>query len=87
MSKDKEGALYYLMTETFSYNENKIVPLAKSAIDDLQELVNRDKPIGVVIGKVSHKLEPLCPVCEQWLTLTEQENFCPRCGQRLDWKK
>jgi hypothetical protein len=39
VKRDYQGALYYLMTETHQLN-GEIVPLAKRAIDDLQELIN-----------------------------------------------
>lgn len=79
MSKDYRGALYYLMTETVAYNDNKLIPLAEQALDDLQELVKRNEPMKPIKQNDSFGL---CPICKQDLGRT---NYCETCGQRLDW--
>lgn len=91
MSKEEkstkyDGALYYLMTETVAYNDNKLIPLAKQALDDLQELVKRNEPMKVVKGgSTLGRYSPFCPNCDYELTFSEKEKYCPNCGQRLDW--
>lgn len=58
--------------------------------EKLLELVERDTPIQVFDMGVDNRgtiRTFICPVCHQWLTLTEKENFCPKCGQRLDWEE
>ena len=79
--RDYEGALYYLMTETVAYNDNKLIPLAKQALDDLQELVKRNEPMRPIYEKDGTRS---CPCCKgNWLT--PNFKFCSDCGQKLDW--
>ena len=86
--RDYEGALYYLMPETAQLNGGKIVPLAQSAIDDLQELVKRNEPMKLKTKRVKvsiddYRIDDYCPTCDEELYTTS--NYCPHCGQRLDW--
>ena len=92
MSKDYRGALYYLMTETVAYNDNKLIPLAKQALDDLQELVKRNEPVKLLKEKkYLHEFEwytvfGKCPLCGHYNPSTA--NYCGNCGQALekfDW--
>lgn len=82
--RDYKGALYFLMTETCAYNENAIIPIAKNAIDDLQELVNRNEPKKPLREpKMGHRR---CPVCGLLWIIPEMK-YCPDCGQKLDWSE
>ena len=86
--RDYEGALYYLMTETVAYNDNKLIPLAKQALDDLQELVKRNEPMKVkrktyLTDINCDELIGLCPNCNRFVK--DIYKRCPDCGQKLDW--
>lgn len=64
--------------------------LYKNETEILEELVERDTPMKVIIGGIDNHgrvREVICPICHQWLTFTEKENFCPKCGKRLDWSE
>lgn len=104
MSKEEkstkyEGALYYLMTETVAYNDNKLIPLAKQALDDLQELVKRNEPVRLLAydnncGMVEAKSTEDYNYDEWYCAMGycpicgEQNpidfNFCGKCGNKLD---
>ena len=62
--------------------------IGEIAMKVIEKLVERDTPMKIIdIGFDNHGIirTCICPVCHQWLTFTEKENFCPKCGQRLDW--
>lgn len=62
----------------------------KKEYDIIMEVVERDTPMKVIIGGIDNHgrlREVICPICHQWLTFTEKENFCPKCGKRLDWSE
>lgn len=67
---------------------------AKTAIEILKELVERDTPIkvGSTIGGFSH-VDYHCPKCKEYVgsansvRQSSPYNYCPYCGQRLEWKE
>lgn len=59
----------------------------KEAKDYLISLIERDTPMKAIDMEVDNlgiTRRVICPACRQWSTLTEKENFCPKCGQRLE---
>ena len=61
---------------------NKIVANG-IAVSLLEELVDRDTPKKLKQMGITF----VCPVCHRWLTFTDKQNFCSKCGQRLDWSE
>jgi PHP family Zn ribbon phosphoesterase len=73
-----------------SCGTNTEEPYESKILEALEELVERDTPKIVFIGGIDKQgkfKDVVCPICHQWLTFTEKENFCPKCGQRLDWSE
>lgn len=70
----------------------------ETAISNLQELVNRDKPKKAIKVSETERIKRAgythkCPVCKSSVgTITisgriEPNNYCCFCGQHLDWSK
>ena len=66
----------------------------KQSLDELEELKKRDTPLKVVKRVYQEHNRYDCPNCDYYLgyigtTITNtrilRENYCPNCGQRLDW--
>lgn len=62
--------------------------------DNLQELVDRATPMKPIENHYEEKgqepyIKPTCPRCEQLknkrYALCSLYNYCPICGQALDW--
>jgi len=54
------------------------------------KLEKRDTPMKPLIDKLDLWDEHKCPICESivWeVHVHKDENFCNKCGQRLDWSK
>ena len=51
----------------------------RSAIDSLQELVDKEKPEKPIEAGCHF----VCPNCKK--AFVEKPERCPHCGQRLDW--
>lgn len=67
---------------------------AKEWIDSLRELVEKETPVTLEYegdgydGKGNMIYDTaICPVCERHFEVDydEHSNYCPNCGQRLDW--
>ena len=61
----------------------------KKYLDLLQKLVDKETPKKVVI-KISKTpgCDPRnfhCPTCSRKLKRDRSYQYCPRCGQKLDW--
>ena len=73
------------MTQT---KRNSLMNKNSKALDILEKLVERDTPKATIkkikVIYTQHK----CPICACRLEMIplEEVNFCPKCGQRLDWK-
>lgn len=59
------------------------------ALEILEELVERDTPMTPIINTNHVIREHNCGVCLCRLDIPQlkEVNFCPKCGQRLDWRK
>ena len=55
---------------------------AKSWVDTIQELVDKEKPMKVIIPKEIDFA--YCPKCNEKILLGKP-NYCCHCGQKLDW--
>lgn len=54
--------------------------------EDMILLIHKSRP-EKVIRILGNKDEVLCPICLRKINIEkEQYNYCPTCGQRLDWK-
>lgn len=88
MSKELE-ALARQKSNVLELRETKFVEY----VDDfalIEQALKRNEPKKVAMGRINYigrpLFEPTCPLCGQWLTFSEKENYCPNCGHRLDWK-
>lgn len=65
----------------------------ETAIKNLQELVNKDKPKKATWVPDSYgDMVQVCPNCKQkitnvWSSAEYKPKYCHFCGQRLDWSK
>ena len=65
---------------------------AKSWVDTLQELVNKETPKNPIIQGCQVTIH-YCPNCKKELIVTNdgiviyktKTNYCDECGQKLDW--
>ena len=60
------------------------------ALKQLREIVERDTPKKGVrkIDEIYGSEDCYCPCCDAYLEPPyELSNFCPDCGQRLDWSE
>jgi hypothetical protein len=62
----------------------------RKAITDLQRIVDKEKPMKVIY-KVTLWSKHECPKCHESIDCDDDYynwhmNYCPHCGQRLDWK-
>lgn len=62
---------------------------SKEALKCLEPLVERDTPMKpkAIYGEVFKKYN--CSICNSTLDIlgVKEVNFCPKCGQRIDWSK
>jgi hypothetical protein len=58
-------------------------------IQVLEQLVERDTPKSTIKKTKVIYTQHECPICVCRLDMIplEEVNFCPKCGQRLDWSK
>ena len=47
--------------------------------------LKRSEPMKVEIGTSKNFKFPICPNCKTELNEYYKNNFCKKCGQRLDW--
>lgn len=61
----------------------------KKSYDTLLELVERDTPKKPFVNVLNGIREYNCGVCVCSLDIPQlrEVNFCPKCGQRLDWNE
>lgn len=95
MNKYQEA--FYTITDWFHrYKDNKdvtvqethITPEYRKAKKTIEELVDKATPIKPIKEKIiyndfSHIQSYYCK-CDRKLNL--DDNYCPNCGQRLDWE-
>ena len=55
----------------------------RDVTDVLQELVDKETPMKIVLG--SEKDSPRCPNCDRWFP--NRQEYCSKCGQRIDWEE
>jgi hypothetical protein len=64
-------------------------PLYQRSINSLKELVDKATPMKPIIKVVKGSYDPVyfryCPVCNFSSVEKDYANFCPGCGQKLDW--
>lgn len=54
-------------------------------LQTLQELVDKETPMKVCGDGDDH----ICPKCNEYFCICEVQNkinYCPNCGQKLDWR-
>lgn len=56
-------------------------------LKDIKELIERDAPVKPFINILNGVREYNCGscVCNLDIPQIKELNFCPECGQRLDW--
>lgn len=79
--EDKTGNISDYSKEEYKQNIEKI----DLAVEALEKQISK-KPI--VNGIHNHEVDWECPICR--LNVVEEEpydNYCMRCGQRIDWSE
>ena len=64
--------------------------LSDEFLEEIKSLIERDTPKkGVIeINDIYGSEDCYCPCCDAYLEPPyELSNFCPDCGQRLDWSE
>lgn len=60
-----------------------------SLLEPIQELVEKATPMKPITKVVKGSYDPVyfhyCPVCNFFSVEKDYANFCPGCGQKLDW--
>ena len=61
------------------------IALADETVDTIIEAVEKQKPMKPkrYIGEYEHENYPICPACGACIS---DDNFCFKCGQKLDWE-
>ena len=95
MSNKYQNALEAIIWRLTSQEEDlELRQNAKEDIAVLQELVDKETPKKVNIGKEDYSslskgvYDICCPCCEELLGFTDQNiiiPYCPFCGQKLEW--
>lgn len=62
--------------------------LAIGTVDEFKSLKEKAEP-KKVIGIKSNLQNRYCPSCNEWAVfeLKKNMNYCPNCGQALDWSE
>lgn len=66
----------------------RIINLYKKQLQIIEQALKRNEPMKPLIDKLDLWDEHKCPVCGNiaWEThVHKDENFCNKCGQKLDW--
>ena len=74
--------------------ENHLNSEEKEALKFILDEIRQYRAIGTVeeFKALKEKNEPkkmdryYCPICRHYFEDGEVHNYCPRCGQKLDWK-
>ena len=57
----------------------------RKCLHTLQGLVNKETPIKIVCKKSLGFYRTHCPKCD--IAITIASDYCPNCGQKLDWSE
>lgn len=55
--------------------------------EELQELEYREQKKVVVVRRVNLLSKCKCPTCDKGLNEFDRFDYCPYCGQKLDWER
>lgn len=63
----------------------KDVKCFKIAIEALEKQI----PKKILRATINRDTEVCCPTCKEFVCFSDVNNYeyCPRCGQKLDWSK
>ena len=53
--------------------------------EELKELKYREQKKVVVVRRVNLRSICKCPTCDKRLNEYDEFDYCPHCGQKLDW--
>ena len=59
----------------------------KNNIDIAIQALEKQIPKGILRGTVTRDMACYCPNCKEFVCFedTKKHNYCPSCGQKLDW--
>ncbi len=66
------------------FGESKTSSNLDEELNLLEELVDKETPMKVCGDGEDH----MCPKCNEYFCICEVQNkinYCPNCGQKLDW--
>jgi len=68
-------------------DENRNIE-TENAIETIEQALKRNEPMKfktkhVKVSIDDYRIDDFCPTCDKELYTTS--NYCPNCGQRLDW--
>lgn len=63
--------------------------IGETTMNIIEQLVERDTPKKPKESNLYGDIKHTCSVCNSILTIPvlKEINFCPKCGQRIDWSK
>lgn len=71
------------------YNKDKAYEDLKLIVDEIYRLRDKTTPTKPITKVVKGSYNPIyfhyCPVCNFFSVEKDYANFCPGCGQKLDW--
>lgn len=77
---ESQKALSQFIAFINKHAPNKVDEIS-SAISEMKKLVDKDKP-KMALSTEEHDLDYVC-ACATFVN--EEMNYCPNCGQALDW--
>lgn len=61
------------------------IPMGNETFDEIEEAY--DIAIAALEKQIPKKMDRYyCPICRHYFEDGEAHNYCPNCGQKLDWE-
>ena len=61
------------------------IPMGNETFDEIEEAY--DIAIAALEKQIPKKMDRYyCPICRHYFEDGEAHNYCPNCGQKLDWQ-
>lgn len=77
-------ALFKLVKRLGGLSDYTEDDLYMAVVDDLNKLREKETPLKVIDHRSQLGGQCFCPNCKN-VILTGEVNYCPECGQKLEW--